>query len=324
MALKEYIGLTRLTEVFGYLKTKLDGKANTSDILISGVGELTHSVSETNPRITMNAGFKMAEGSYLSVRFKTAMSFSAYNEQFSEVIAVTIGNATYNMKSYLNRSVTINVGDIAIMVYDGTTLKIVDVSNSNSGGHSIEGADGTALSQEPTLQFSDADASDDAVNQKTVVNVVRKRTQAEYDAMSAADKVKGVIEITDADAKPLFASQVRYDSSNTVKDKLDSLSTDIANFVRIFRFALRNGVTYTLTTNYFPHLAMLTGTNGRGGIWLFGNSVCAQLWGEGENRFQMTRISATEFTVKQTSNSVATVIILSTDPDEVITIAENT
>jgi hypothetical protein len=91
------------------------------------------------------------------------------------------------------------------------------IGGGGSGGHTIEGADGTALSQEPTLQFADADATDDAVNEKTVVNVVRKRTQAQYDAMSAADKAKGIIHVTDANAKPLFASQVRY-GAGTVND----------------------------------------------------------------------------------------------------------
>lgn len=90
------------------------------------------------------------------------------------------------------------------------------------GGHTIEGADGTALSQEPTLQFADADATDDAVNEKTVVNVVRKRTQAQYDAMSAADKAKGIIEINDANAKPLFDTQVRHGDS-TVNDLLNRI-----------------------------------------------------------------------------------------------------
>lgn len=118
-ALSDYVTSTDLTTIL-------------ADIPISGVGELNHSVSDPNPRITMNNAFKMAEGAYLSVRFKTAMSFPAYNEQLPVATSVTIGTVTYSMVSYLNRAVTINVGDIAIIVYDGTTLKIVDVSDSNS------------------------------------------------------------------------------------------------------------------------------------------------------------------------------------------------
>ena len=99
------------------------------------------------------------------------------------------------------------------------------IGGGGSGGHTIEGADGTALSQEPTLQFADADATDDAVSEKTVVNVVRKRTQAQYDAMSAADKAKGIIEINDANAKPLFDTQVRRSNGDgTVADALDNVT----------------------------------------------------------------------------------------------------
>lgn len=105
------------------------------------------------------------------------------------------------------------------------------VTGTAKQGHIIQNVDGIDLTQRAKLQFADADVTDDSTNQKTTVGVVRKRTQAEYDDMSAADQAKGIIHITDANAKPLFASQVRYDSSNTVKDKLDSLSTDVANKV---------------------------------------------------------------------------------------------
>ena len=111
---------------------------------------------------------------------------------------------------------------IAEIEINGTSTNVYAPNGGGGGGgHTIEGADGTALSQEPTLQFADADASDDAVNEKTVVNVVRKRTQAQYDAMSAADKAKGIIEINDANAKPLFDTQVRRSNGDgTVADAL--------------------------------------------------------------------------------------------------------
>lgn len=135
---------------------------------------------------------------------------------------------------------------IAEIEINGTSTNVYAPNGGGGGGgHTIEGADGTALSQEPTLQFADADAADDAVNEKTVVNVVRKRTQAQYDAMSAADKAKGVIEITDADAKPLDASQVRY-GAGTVEDALDE-SVASGTITRVFI-----GAGYTTASgNYF-------------------------------------------------------------------------
>lgn len=141
------------------------------------------------------------------------------------------------------------------------------IGGGGSGGHTIEGADGTALSQEPTLQFADADASDDAVNEKTVVNVVRKRTQAEYDDMSAADKAKGVIEITDADAKPLFDTQVRRSNGDgTVADALDSAAA-------IHTIGLGNNQnTLLINLGSYQTNIMITAATGSGALlYLFSN-----------------------------------------------------
>lgn len=84
------------------------------------------------------------------------------------------------------------------------------ITGTAKQGHIIQNVNGTDLTQRAKLQFADADVTDDSTNQKTIVNVVRERTQARYDAMPAADKAKGIIEITDADAKPLFDTQVRH------------------------------------------------------------------------------------------------------------------
>lgn len=93
------------------------------------------------------------------------------------------------------------------------------VTGTAKQGHIIQNVNGTDLTQMAKLQFADADVTDDSTNQKTIVNVVRERTQAEYDDMSAADQAKGIIHISDANAKPLFASQVRY-GDGTVEDVL--------------------------------------------------------------------------------------------------------
>ena len=138
------------------------------------------------------------------------------------------------------------------------------IGGGGSGGHTIEGADGTTLSQEPTLQFADADATDDAVNEKTVVNVVRKRTQAEYDAMSAADQAKGIINVTDANAKPLFASQVRYGSGtvndidsrvrNNITSRLANLSQAVAE-QNLGKYGYKIGDYFVGTSGYVYTLA---------------------------------------------------------------------
>lgn len=176
-------------------------------------------------------------------------------------IAQAIGGSGGDSVSWTQiQSTGTKIAEIAI---NGTSTNVYAPNGGGGGGgHTIEGADGTALSQEPTLQFADADATDDAVNEKTVVNVVRKRTQAEYDAMSAADQAKGIIHITDANAKPLFASQVRY-GDETVKDMLD-MSADTLTYT--------NAITdVTLTLNscirygrfYIVNFTLTNGSNAK-------------------------------------------------------------
>ena len=128
------------------------------------------------------------------------------------------------------------------------------ITGTAKQGHVIQDIDGTDLTQRAKLQFADADATDDSTNEKTIVNVVRERTQAQYDAMSAADKAKGIIEITDADAKPLFASQVRY-GDGTVEDALDSvISPTYGTETPITSYP------YTLPSNGYLKATKLTGT----------------------------------------------------------------
>ena len=94
--------------------------------------------------------------------------------------------------------------------------------SGGSGGHTILNDGGTALSQEDNLQFVGVYSEDDSVNEKTVVNVVREMTQAQYDLLSAAEK-KGIIRLTDKNYV-CEASEVAYDAANnvSVKTELDS------------------------------------------------------------------------------------------------------
>ncbi len=55
----------------------------------------------------------------------------------------------------------------------------------STGGHTIEDASGTSLAQEPTLQFPDSGVSDDALNQKTVVEVIQEHSVADYATVTA-------------------------------------------------------------------------------------------------------------------------------------------
>lgn len=81
-----------------------------------------------------------------------------------------------------------------VPVYNSTTQKWEN--EDQTGGHTIVNDAGTSLSQEPSLQFKGAYSVDDSGNTKTIVNVVRSMTRAQFDQLSADEKT-GFIQITD-------------------------------------------------------------------------------------------------------------------------------
>lgn len=69
------------------------------------------------------------------------------------------------------------------------------------GGHTILDDNGTSLAQESNLQFRGAYSHDDSTNEKTVVEVVRSMTKAEFDQLTEAEKT-GIINVTDESGLP--------------------------------------------------------------------------------------------------------------------------
>lgn len=78
---------------------------------------------------------------------------------------------------------------------------------SGSGGHTILNDSGTALLQEDNLQFKGAYTHDDSINEKTIVEVTRTMTLAQYQALSSDEK-KGVIAVTDDSPEPYYTDVV--------------------------------------------------------------------------------------------------------------------
>ena len=71
-------------------------------------------------------------------------------------------------------------------------------SGGGSGGHTILDNSGTALTQRANLQFKGAYSDDNSGDDTTEVNVVRSMTKAQFNQLSADEKV-GIINITDED-----------------------------------------------------------------------------------------------------------------------------
>lgn len=91
-------------------------------------------------------------------------------------------------------------------------------SGASGGGHTIENASGTDMTQRSNLQFTDADVADDSTNDRTEISVVRKLTQAEFDELTPEEQNRGVIVIKDAN--PIYVP-----SNNAVSVTADGVKT---------------------------------------------------------------------------------------------------
>lgn len=98
-------------------------------------------------------------------------------------------------------------------------------------GHIIKNSSGQEVNARQYLQFNGVYVSDDAVGDKTEVNIVRQMTKAAMEALSSAEK-EGFIDTTDEDDDyiPISAEDVKYGNTD-VESKLDALTTDVSGKV---------------------------------------------------------------------------------------------
>ena len=110
-------------------------------------------------------------------------------------------NATLNVNSTGAKSIlfkglaivadVIKAGDLATFVYDGTYYQIISIdSGTSGGGHTIENASGTDMTQRDTLQFSGyLRTSDDSTSDKTVVTDAPEHVEwSVWQTMTTAQK----------------------------------------------------------------------------------------------------------------------------------------
>ncbi len=127
------------------------------------------------------------------------------NDSSSGLIGYTIAYSNND----LTMSITSNPGDAgACLNNNGSSFTITYLVEENaSSGHTILNDSGTALSQENNLQFKGVYSHDDSTNGKTVVEVTRTMTLAQYQALSSDEK-KGVIAVTDDSPEPYYTDVV--------------------------------------------------------------------------------------------------------------------
>ena len=132
-------------------------------------------------------------------------------------------------------------GDIAR--YNSTTGKWTDSSDLTdlelsvsqlqasvlaiTNGHTILDSNGTAMAQEDDLQFASGYVEDDNVSGKTVYIEMIRISQANYNTLKANGQLKPGAKYFIYDAQPVAvnASNLPYSSTQSTKQKIDSLET---------------------------------------------------------------------------------------------------
>ena len=144
------------------------------------------------------------------------------------------------------------VGQIPIVVNVGTEeepelqFELDDVPQT---GHTIQGADGTNLAQEPTMQFADLHTSDDSVHLKTVIQAVKAVVQADYSSETedgiylVTDGEGATIEPASDDYVEVTADGVKTATQlfNELYSNVDTTKINIDSYIkwntRLFRFS---------------------------------------------------------------------------------------
>lgn len=146
--------------------------------------------------------------------------FLTYNDKYYEVTqAIAMGGTITPGTNVTERP----IGDVL------TAL------GADSGGHVIKNQTGTDLAQEPALQFKDAHTSDDGVNSKTVVQVAKTVTMAQWLALPTDGTADGFYIVDDGYGQGLEAQNVAYDNSvsgmtaTNTQAAIDELNADKAN-----------------------------------------------------------------------------------------------
>ena len=152
---------------------------------------------------------------------------------------------------------------IATVSIDGNSTDVyAPTSGGGGGGHTILDNSGTALTQRDDLQFIGAYSVDDSTNEITKVNVVREMTRAQFDLLSADEKV-GIINVTDED--------------DTITSVIDGVFIDTTNVIQS-EVTINSGSidhsTYTYTaTEDCAMLTYLEGSNTNTGVIVSINNV---------------------------------------------------
>ena len=191
---------------------------------------------------------------------------------------------TYDELDKLNDVQITNVSNGQVLKWNGSKWVNANESGGGSGGHTIEDASGTALTQRTNLQFKDLSVTDDSVNDATVVSASGKADKTNLSTIFATGSynntgstiksgtyfyLDGVLKRakTDIASGAIFDSGTNYEvvtvggQLSALNSNLSTLNTRIDSNVRIKRVSISTG--QSDTNNFSTHAFLCIGRMGQ-------------------------------------------------------------
>ena len=199
-------------------------------------------------------GIEIAEGlTFSNLQTTSKELVGAINELLSLgspiIIGTTAPTASQGANGNLYIQYTAGTGGAEDEV-DGIYIKIngawceIQTGGGGAGGHTIVDNAGTDLAQRTNLQFLGAYSEDNSTDDTTEVNVVRSMTKAEFNQLSADEKV-GFINITDEEGQ-ITADNLPISSSDPTNTK-DYIDTGLSGKGKLVKaFVTYNGSAFTI------------------------------------------------------------------------------
>lgn len=109
---------------------------------------------------------------------------------------------------------------VNLLAFGADIIGSADTSGSASGGgHIIKDPSGDALTQQPNLQFADADVTNNANGQATVVQMIRDMDSEDFEDATE----QGMYFVNDEEGYAVSGDMVAYNENKSVNDVLDEL-----------------------------------------------------------------------------------------------------
>ena len=143
---------------------------------------------------------------------------------------VTVGRSEGAVSQEGDSFTAANMNDLEQRIYNG--FQSGGGGGGGGGGHTIIDDSGTSLEQQPGLQFKGAYSADNSTDNITEVNIVRSMTKAQFNQLSAEEKV-GIINITDESGVPwtdITGTLTAGQTSITLSDSSITTSSTIEVF----------------------------------------------------------------------------------------------